>query len=450
MNSSRITYKAHYKALLRLGGPIIIGQLGVILQGIADSVMVGHYSSASLSAAGFVNHIFNLALVFGMGFSYGLTPVISRLFSQNKIDNVAQGLKNSILANLGISAIIVLCLTILYLNIDNVGQPEELLPLMRPYFITLLVSIPFMQLFYGYKQFSEGVTDTSTPMWIMLSGNLLNFVGNYMLIFGKWGVPEMGLTGAGLATMGSRIFMWLAMVILFNYKKSFAPFKEQYRRVTFTLKGFKQLNKLGWPIALQMGMETASFSLSAVMMGWIGATALASHQILCTVGTLCFMIYYGIGAAVTIRESRFYGQNEMPEVRRTSYAGFHLILIFGTIATTAIFLLRHQIGYMFTDEAAVNTMTAALVIPFIFYQLGDGLQCCYANALRGIEDVKIMMLYAFIAYMVISLPASYIFAFPLGLGAVGIWMGFPFGLTSAGLMFLFRFLKQTKKNQITI
>ena len=140
----------------------------------------------------------------------------------------------------------------------------------------------------------------------------------------------------------------------------------------------------------------------------------------------------------------------MPEVHRTSYAGFHLILIFGTIATTAIFLLRHQIGYMFTDEAAVNTMTAALVIPFIFYQLGDGLQCCYANALRGIEDVKIMMLYAFIAYMVISLPASYIFAFPLGLGAVGIWMGFPFGLTSAGLMFLFRFLKQTKKNQITI
>ncbi len=447
MNRSRITYKAHYKALLHLGGPIIIGQLGVILQGIADSVMVGHYSSASLSAAGFVNHIFNLALVFGMGFSYGLTPVISRLFSQNKIEKAAQGLKNSILANLGISVIIVLCLTILYLNIDKVGQPEELLPLMRPYFITLLVSIPFMQLFYGYKQFSEGITDTATPMWIMLSGNLLNFAGNYILIFGKFGTPEMGLTGAGVATMGSRIFMWLAMVTLFNYKKSFAQFKAQYNRVKLSWSGFKQLNKLGWPIALQMGMETASFSLSAVMMGWIGATALASHQILCTVGTLCFMIYYGIGAAVTIRESRFYGQNDMLEVRRTSFAGFHLILIFGTIATSAIFLLRHQIGYMFTDEAAVNTMTAALVIPFIFYQLGDGLQCCYANALRGIEDVKIMMLYAFIAYMVISLPASYIFAFPLGLGAVGIWMGFPFGLTSAGLMFLFRFLKQTKPHK---
>lgn len=439
-----ITYGTHYKALLKLGGPIIIGQLGVILQGIADSVMVGHYSADSLSAAGFVNHIFNLALVFGMGFSYGLTPVVSRLFSQGKIEKAAQGLKNSILANLGISAIIVLCLTILYLNIDKVGQPEELLPLMRPYFLTLLVSIPFMQLFYGYKQFSEGVTDTATPMWIMLLGNLLNFMGNYMLIFGKWGAPEMGLTGAGLATMGSRIFMWLAMAILFNNKKSYAQFKAQYNKVRVSLTGFKQLNKLGWPIALQMGMETASFSLSAVMMGWIGATALASHQILCTVGTMCFMIYYGIGAAVTIRESRFYGEHNMPEVRRTSYAGFHLILIFGTVATTAIFLLRHQIGYMFTDEAAVNTMTAALVIPFIFYQFGDALQCCYANALRGIEDVKIMMLYAFIAYMVISLPASYIFAFPLGLGAVGIWMGFPFGLTSAGLMFLFRFLKQTK------
>ena len=444
MNQSRITYKQHYKALLRLGGPIIIGQLGVILQGIADSVMVGHYSTASLSASGFVNHIFNLALVFGMGFSYGLTPIVSRLFSQNKIDKTSQALKNSILANLGIAAIILVCLSALYLNIDKVGQPEELLPLMRPYFLTLLVSIPFMQLFYGYKQFSEGITDTATPMWVMLSGNLLNMVGNYILIFGKLGAPELGLTGAGVATLLSRVYMWLAMVILFNHKRSFAPFKEQYRRVKFTLKGFKRLNKIGWPIALQMGMETASFSLSAVMMGWIGATALAAHQILCAVGTLCFMIYYGIGAAVTIRESRFFGENNLPEVRRTSYAGFHLILIFGTIATSTIFLLRNHIGYMFTDEAAVNTMAVALVLPFIFYQFGDALQCCYANALRGIEDVKIMMLHAFIAYIVISLPASYIFAFPLGYGAVGVWMGFPFGLTSAGLMFLFRFLQKTK------
>ena len=439
-----ISYSTHYKALLRLGGPIIIGQLGVIIQGIADSVMVGHYSAHALSAAGFVNHIFTLVLVTGMGFSYGLTPVVSRLFSQGKTDKAVQGLKNSIAANLGISAILMVALTILYLNIDKVGQPEELLPIMRPYFITLLVSIPFMQLFYGYKQFSEGVTDTATPMWIMLLGNLLNIIGNYILIFGKCGSPALGLTGAGLATLGSRVFMLFGMVAIFNHKKSYSTFKQEFQKAKITLSGFKQLNRLGLPLSLQMGMETASFSLSAVMMGWIGATALAAHQILCSVGTLCFMIYYGIGAAVTIRESRFYGEREMTEVRRTSFAGFHLILISGTIATTAIFLFRHKIGFMFTDDAAVNAMTAALVIPCIFYQFGDGLQCCYANALRGIEDVKIMMLHAFIAYVVISLPASYIFAFPLGYGAVGVWMGFPFGLTSAGLLFLLRFLKQTK------
>jgi MATE family multidrug resistance protein len=315
---------------------------------------------------------------------------------------------------------------------------------MRPYFLTLLVSIPFMQLFYGYKQFSEGVTDTATPMWIMLLGNLINIIGNYILIFGKCGSPALGLTGAGLATLGSRVFMLFGMVAIFNHKKSYSTFKQEFQKAKITLNGFKQLNRLGLPLSLQMGMETASFSLSAVMMGWIGATALAAHQILCSVGTLCFMIYYGIGAAVTIRESRFYGERDMTEVRRTSFAGFHLILICGTIATTAIFLFRHKIGFMFTDDAAVNAMTAALVIPCIFYQFGDGLQCCYANALRGIEDVKIMMLHAFIAYVVISLPASYIFAFPLGYGAVGVWMGFPFGLTSAGLLFLLRFLKQTK------
>ncbi len=440
------TYIEHYKSLLKLGIPIIIGQLGMIVQGIADSAMIGHYGPSSLAASGFVNNIMNLAIIFGMGFSYGLTPVVGRLFGEGEQAKVSRALKSSIGANLLLSAIVVAILTATLLNISHLGQPEELIPLMGPYFLTLIISVPFMQLFYGYKQFSDGIGDTRMPMWVMLGGNIFNILGNYLLIFGKCGLPEWGLFGAGVATMLSRVLMWLVMHIAFHFGSRYRTFRAEYARVSFSLGDFKLLNRLGWPTALQMGMETGSFSLSALYMGWIGATALASHQILCIVGTTCYMVYYGIGAAVTIRESHFHGRGDLKSIRRTAFSGFHLILLFGLIAATLIFLSRHHLGALFTDDLDISLMTASLVIPFVAYQFGDGLQCCFANALRGIEDVKIMVWYAFIAYIVISLPLSYIFAFPCGLGAIGVWMGFPFGLTSAGLMFLLRFLHKTRSS----
>ena len=435
----------HYIPLLKLGGPIIVGQLGMIIQGIADSVMIGHYGSPSLSAAGFINHIMNLAIIFGMGFSYGLTPVIGRLFGNREYKGMATTLKSGIYANISVAILTVASLSILYFNIERLGQPEELIPLMKPYFLTLVISVPFMQLFYAYKQFADGTTDTRTPMWIMLGGNIVNIAGNYILIFGKCGAPGLGLLGAGISTLFSRILMWLSLRTIVSGSGRYTALFRTSGKIRFSLKDFKLLNRLGWPIALQMGMETAAFSLSALMMGWIGATALAANQILCSVSTLCFMVYYGLGAAVTIRESHFHGQNDIRNVRNTAFAGFHLILIFAALMSLLIFLFRKNIGELFTDDGEILELVAVLIIPFLAYQLGDGLQCCFANALRGIEDVGIMMRYAFIAYILISLPLSYIFAFVFHLGALGIWMGYPFGLTSAGILFLSRFIRQTKK-----
>ena len=205
-----------------------------------------------------------------------------------------------------------------------------------------------------------------------------------------------------------------------------------------------QLNKLGWPIALQMGMETASFSLCAIMLGWLGSTALAAHQIMNTITTLCFMIYYGMGAAIAVRVSYFRGQEDLPNLRRSAYAGFHLILLWGIILCTIIFCLRHQLGEWYTDSLEVSRLVALLVIPMLAYQFGDGLQIAFANALRGLADVKPMMYIAFCRlYYPIFTHKLYIRLYP-PLGTIGIWMGFPIGLTSAGIAFYLRFRQKTK------
>lgn len=190
-------------------------------------------------------------------------------------------------------------------------------------------------------------------------------------------------------------------------------------------------------------METASFSLSTIMVGWLGSTALASHQIMLTISQVCFMMYYGMGAAVSVHISNYYGQHDVENVRRTATAGFHLILVMIVATSIPIFLLRYQLGGLFTDSQPVSLMVAQLIIPLVIYQFGDGLQINFANSLRGIADVRPMLLYSFIAYFIISLPAGYFFGFVLNGGITGIWMAFPFGLTSAGVMYYLRFKHKT-------
>ena len=434
----------HYKALLKLGIPIVIGQLGMIVLGFADTLMIGHHSTEDLAAASFVNNMFNLVIIFATGFSYGLTPIVGSLFGSGDQKAVGRTLKNALWANGLIGILLTAIMGILYWNIHRLGQPEELLPLMRPNFIVLLVSLIFVMLFNAFKQFADGITDTQTPMWLLIGGNALNILGNWVLIYGHFGFPEMGLLGAGVATLTSRILMFVAFVGIFLTAKRYHIYKVGFAEGKLNRQDFKELNKLGWPVALQMGMETASFSLATIMVGWLGAIALAAHQVMMTIGQLGYMMYYGMAAAVAVRVSNFHGQHDTEGVRHSSSAGFHLILLMAVIVSIPLLLLRHQIGGWFTDNAEVTLMVASLIIPFIIYQFGDGMQCNYSNALRGIADVKPVMYIAFIAYFIISLPAGYLFGFVFDWGLTGIWLSFPFGLTSAGLMFYFRFRKQIR------
>lgn len=422
----------------------MIGQLGIIMLSFADTMMVGRCGTAELAAASFVNNMFNLVIVFSTGFSYGLTPVVGNHYGRGESASVGRVLKNGLAVNAVAALGLMLLMCVLYLNIHRLGQPEELLPLMRPYYMVLLISLLFVLLFNAFKQFADGITDTVTPMFVLLGGNVLNIFLNWVLIYGKLGAPAMGLLGAGFATLISRVLMLLCFVLVFFTAKRYHPYVQGFREARVNRQDFVMLNKMGMPVGLQMGMETASFSLSTIMVGWLGTVALAAHQVMLTVGQLGFMMYYGMAAAVAVKASNFHGQNDIPAVRKTVSTGFRIILVMAAMVSVPLLIFRTSIGFLFTESAEVASMVGVLVIPFVVYQFGDGLQCNYSNALRGISDVKKVSLYAFIAYFLISLPSAYLFAFIFGWGLTGIWLSFPLGLTTAGLLFYFRFRRSVR------
>lgn len=435
----------YYRELLSIGIPIIIGQLGTIVLGFADTLMIGHHSTEELAAAGLVNNIFTLVLVSYMGFSYGLTPIIGRLYGMEKTNEIGSKVRNSLFANIIVGLIFTLAMVILYFNLGNIGQPEELLSLIRPYFIINLVSILFVGVFNTAKQFLDGIANTKVAMWVMIFGNVVNIFGNWLLIYGVGPFPELGLAGAGISTTGSRILMALIMVGVIVFKKEFKQYGRDIIKSSITKDDFKEMNRLGWPVALQLAMESAAFTLSCVMVGWLGTIPLAAHQIMITISQLFYLVLSGMAAAIAIRISHFVGQKDYAAVKRNAYDGWRINIMLSLLLGIPVVLFRHQMGGLFTDNIEVQQYVSVLIILLMVYQFGDGLQYSFANALRGIACVKPMVTYAFIAYFVISLPMGYTLGFPCGLDIIGIWLAFPVGLTIAGYLFWRRFIKEVDK-----
>ena len=437
-------YPKEYKALLKLGIPITIGQLGLTLQNLADNIMVGRHSTQELAAAGLVNNLFILAILLTLGYSVGAVSQIGALYSQKRKERIVSILKSSILADSLQGLLIVLALIGLYVALPYMGQPDELVPLTRPYLVIQIASLPFMAVSNAFNQTTDSINDTAVSMTIMLIGNVWNIFFNWVLIFGHFGAPEMGIIGAAWATFSSRVVIFILSVLVFFVRPKYKQYTQYWHTAKLNRKDVFLLNRLGWPIAIQMGMETASFSLVAILIGWLGTNNLAAHQVMLNLANAIFMFYVGISNAVSIRVSNYNGLNSMQGVRHAAFAGYHIILALGIVLSIIAFSFRYDVSLLFTDNEEVANIVAVLAFPLVLYQFGDGMQCTFANALRGLGDVKKLMWYSFLAYIVISLPLSYIFGITLHWGTFGIWMGFPFGLTAAAILYLKRFLKMTK------
>ena len=420
-------YGKNYASLLKLALPIIIGQLGGIITGLADTIMVGQHSTAELAASSFVNNVLNTFIIFGTGFSFALTPLVGENLARDKRYVVSAWLKNGIVANLLLSIVLVGILTVIYFNVEHMGQPAELYPLIKPYFLISMISIIFIMLANSFRQFVEGITDPSVSMWILVIGNALNIFGNYVLIYGKFGCPEMGLMGAGYSTLISRVFMFVMFVLVFLLRPSYKAYRRGFMRMWVLPNRLKRVTKLGLPIAFQQGLEAATFSLTAIMVGWIGSIELAAHQVVIAISTISFTTYLGLGSATAIRTSFYKGAKDWDQVRKTTFAGIHLGIIVSTITCIALYAFRNQISFVFSDDPQVATIVVMLLPILMLYQYVDGAQIVLANSLRGLADVKPIMWISFITNFLIAIPAGYLLGFPFGMGIEGIWLAYPIG-----------------------
>ena len=423
-------YGSNYKSILKLAIPIIIGQLGGIITGLADTIMVGQYGTNELAASSFVNNVLNAFIIFGTGFSFALTPLVGENLARDKRYVVSAWLKNGIVANFLLSLLLVAVLTLIYFNLDMFGQKESLLPLIRPYFLISMISVVFIMLANSFRQFVEGITDPSVSMWILIIGNALNILGNYVLIYGKWGFPEMGLVGAGWSTLFSRIFMFVMFVLVFLCRPSYKAYRKGFKRMWVLPNRLVRITKLGVPIALQQGLEAVTFSLTAIMVGWLATYTeenMAAHQVVIAISTISFTTYLGLGSATAIRTSFFKGAKDWGQVRKTTVAGIHLGLIVSTLTCLALFIFRNDISYIFSDNDMVCQIVISLLPILMLYQFVDGAQIVLANALRGLSDVKSIMWISFVTNFLIAIPAGYILGFPCGMGIQGIWFAYPIG-----------------------
>ena len=432
----------------------MLTQLGASLVGLFDSIMVGHYATVDLAAVSFSNALFFTVMVFAMGALMGLTPLIgiqvgkisdttdnsdesTRLAeSKNIISSLFQ---NGMLFTILLSIMTLILLGVCIPFLHCFGQDPAVVEVARPYFILIVISIVPFLFFTFFKQFLEGLGNTSVAMVITLVMNGINILLNWLFIYGNWGCPELGATGAGIGSLVARIGMPICFFVVMYFRREWKEYMTSMRWSKFKASVIKELTKIGFPIGVQTLMETIAFTAAFIFIGWISKEALAAHQIANQICDMTFMVILGIGSATTIRVSHQLGANNLHGVRMASNASIHLVLFINTIGAILMIGLRNQIPMLFTEDPEVIAIASKLVVLAGVLQLADGLQVVAASMLRGITDVKVPMFIALFSYTIVCISIGLFLAFPMGMGAVGIWIGFVVGLSVAAICLHIRF-----------
>ncbi len=440
-------YKQEYRANLTLAIPVVLSQLGQVMVQLADNIMVGQYGgddSLPLAAASFGGSVFFLIHIAFMALTFGLTPIVGELFVQRKVKEAARYLGNSLVLFPAMGLLAMLLQFALIPLMHHMGQPEEVVHMAIPYYNTLVWSqIPIM-LFFTFKQFLEGLGNTKTTMYIVIACNAVNVLLNYLLINGRWGMPEMGVVGAGTATLISRILQAVVIFGFFLSVKRFRRYFDTFKFRELQLADSKRLILMGLPISSQVFFECSAFVISGILMGQFGANAIGANQIGTSMMNCAFMIVLAVGSATTIRISHCLGARDYTQMKLASSAAYHLAFAWNSITALIFITMRHLLPQLFTSNVEMLEMASVLLIFIALFQISDGLQCISVGILRGMQDVKIILPIAVISYWVLNIPVGYLCAFTLGMGPQGLYIGFIVGLTSAAVLLYCRIRRRQR------
>ena len=432
-------FTEHFRKNLQLAYPVMLSHFGQMMVGVADSVMVGRLGAAPLAAASLANSVFVIFLVFGIGMSFAITPLTAQADGAGQRDRIPGILRHGVALN---TAAGILLFALMYFNRNLIGhmkQPSDVVVMALPYFAVIAASIlPFM-VFQSFRQWAEGLGYTRQSMAITVAANLLNILLNYILIFGKLGFAPMGLYGAGIATLISRVVMAIFMIAFVLADKRFMIYRPVLKMTQLDYSLLRKLLFLGFPMALQLIFEVTSFSLAAIMIGWLGTTQLAAHQIAINLASITYMAALGISTAATIRVGNHLGKKDYVNMRDLVHTAFIMAILFMGIMGLLFIFGRNYLPLLYIDDESVRRVASSLLIIAGLFQLSDGVQVVGLGALRGMSDVRIPTLITLIAYWLVGLPLGYVLGFVSGMGAQGVWIGLLAGLTMAAILLYRRF-----------
>lgn len=444
-------YREHYRKTFLLAYPVCLSQLGHVLVGVVDTGMVGQIGTKQQAAVALGNTLYVLVLVFAIGVSFGITPLVASAHSRKANSEISSLLKNGLFINLLLGAILFAFLYFSSPLLTHMDQPVEAVDLAIPFFNVMVFSMIPLSVFMTLKQFAEGLSLTKVAMFISVGGNVLNIILNYVLIFGKMGFEPMGMMGSCWATFISRCAMALGMFLYVYFGREFINYRLGFILKNFSKEIIRKILKIGFPSGLQFAFEVGAFSFAVIMIGWIGPEEMAAHQIAISFAALTYMTASGISAATTVRVGNFFGLKDAISMRKAGFSSFVMVFFFMLLMAGLFISFNEALpGYFNRDEKVIEIASGLFIIA-AFFQLSDGIQVVGLGSLRGMKDVNIPTAITLISYWIIGLPLSYLLAFPLHLGVKGIWYGLMAGLTTAALLLFFRFeyVSRTMKTYYT-
>ncbi|MEH6680933.1 MAG: MATE family efflux transporter [Sediminicola sp.] len=446
-------YTREFRYNLQLSFPVILGMLGHTFVAFADNIMVGQLGTAELAAVSLGNSFVFIAMSLGIGFSTAITPLVAEADGAGNKGAGKSALKHGLVLctffGLALFSLILLAKPLMYI----MKQPLDVVELAMPYLDLVAFSLVPLIIFQAFKQFSDGLSQTKYPMYAAVLANAVNILLNYLLIFGSLGFPKLGIVGAAIGTLISRMVMVIFIWALLRSKKKFNGYVTGFNFGRLEKKVMKKIVELGLPSALQMFFEVAIFTAAIWLSGVLGKNPQAANQIALNLSSMTFMVGMGLGVAAMIRVGNQKGVMDFKKLRQVALSIFFLTFLL-EVAFAALFLIfRTWLPTIYLDvDDLLNTvdntevilLASQLLLVAAFFQISDGLQVVILGALRGLQDVRIPTLITFVAYWLLGFPISFYLGLHTSLGSVGIWLGLLAGLTASAIMLYLRFNYRTR------
>ncbi len=448
------TYTKEFSYNLQLAYPVILGMLGHTLIGIVDKLMVGRLGSTELAAVSLGNSFVFIAMAVGIGFSTAITPIVAEADAAKDNSKVRSAFHHGLFL---CSVLGVVMFGVVYFSkplMDAMGQPPEVIALARPYLDWVAFSLIPMIVYQGYKQFADGLSMTRYSMYAIVMSNIIHVPINYVLIYGVWFFPQMGIVGAAIGTVISRFAMVIFMHIMLSRKEQLKIYFEKFSFDEIKKATLRKIMNLGFPSAMQMLFEVALFTGAIWLCGIIGKTSQAANEIALSLATITFMFAMGLSVTAMIRVSNQKGLYDFKKLIIVARSIFLLAIILEVIFALFFVIFHNYLPQFFLnmndeaqllDNAEVIAIAAKLLLVAAVFQISDGVQVVVLGALRGLQDVKIPMYITFVAYWVIGFPISIYLGLYTDLKAAGVWIGLLAGLTAAAIFLYIRFNKLTRR-----